>query len=134
MRLLPNRVSKSGLPNGSVGENDYSPQHTNIYTVWQRNCYEHVMRNETEWQRIRPFVGANDIVGANNHSPLLPQNRFGAIADGVMRLNEWGEITEQFWLEIPQHFPNVLLDEFAIMPNHVHGIIIVNDDSIGIFE
>ena len=40
-----------------------------------------------------------------------------------MILNEAGEIARSCWMSIPQHFPNVLLHEFVIMPNHVHGII-----------
>jgi len=55
---------------------------------------------------------------------------FGAIVDGAMRLNEWGEIIERCWMEIPQHYPYVMLDAFVIMPNHVHGIIILNDNNM----
>jgi REP element-mobilizing transposase RayT len=53
---------------------------------------------------------------------------FGQIVDGQMRLNEWGEIAKRCWMEIPQHYPYVILDAFVIMPNHVHGIIILNDN------
>jgi len=53
---------------------------------------------------------------------------FGAIVDGAMRLNEWGAIAERCWMEIPQHYPHASLDAFVIMPNHVHGIIILNDN------
>jgi len=49
-----------------------------------------------------------------------------------MVLNNFGDIAEKFWLEIPNHFPNVILDEFVIMPNHVHGIMILtnNDNNV----
>ena len=43
-----------------------------------------------------------------------------------MVLSDMGEIAEQFWGEIPDHFPFVRLDEFVIMPNHVHGIVAIN--------
>jgi REP-associated tyrosine transposase len=36
-------------------------------------------------------------------------------------------IVEKCWLDIPVHFPAVQLDEWVIMPNHMHGIIIIND-------
>jgi len=36
-------------------------------------------------------------------------------------------IAEQCWIEIPNHFPNVQLDEWIIMPNHMHGILIITD-------
>lgn len=48
---------------------------------------------------------------------------FGRIVDGVMVLNKAGEIAEKCWLEIPEHFKNVVLHAFVIMPNHVHGIL-----------
>ena len=40
-------------------------------------------------------------------------------------LSEGGKIAERCWNEIPQHYPNVELDEFVIMPNHVHGVIVI---------
>ncbi len=50
---------------------------------------------------------------------------FGDVVDGQMRLNDTGEIVRQCWLDIPAHFPNTGLDEFVVMPNHVHGIIVI---------
>ncbi len=51
---------------------------------------------------------------------------FGKIIDQKMELSEIGKIAHKCWLEIPNHFPFVILDEFAIMPNHIHGIVIIN--------
>jgi len=54
------------------------------------------------------------------------QNRrhlFGKIIDGKMILNDAGKIAKKCWLDIPDHFKNVILHDFIIMPNHVHGII-----------
>ena len=61
---------------------------------------------------------------------LCTQNHeclFGEILNGEMRLNEFGKIAHQCWLEIPQHFPHVQLDEFVVMPDHIHGIIVLNN-------
>jgi REP element-mobilizing transposase RayT len=52
---------------------------------------------------------------------------FGDIVDGKMRLNDKGQHVEKCWHEILVHFPNVELDEFVIMPNHVHGILVIDD-------
>ena len=52
---------------------------------------------------------------------------FGEVVDGKMQLNALGEIARQCWLAIPDHFPHTALDEFVIMPNHVHGIIWIVD-------
>ena len=51
------------------------------------------------------------------------ENIFGVIENGKMILNELGKIAEKCWREIPDHFLDVRLDEFVIMPNHIHGII-----------
>ncbi|KAA3596336.1 MAG: hypothetical protein DWQ06_15790 [Calditrichaeota bacterium] len=59
---------------------------------------------------------------------LCTKNRieyFGRIENGKMILNEFGEFAEKCWYEIPEHFPNVRLDEFVIMPNHIHGVIVI---------
>lgn len=51
---------------------------------------------------------------------------FGKIVDGQMQLNESGKLAEKYWLEIPKHFSFIELGEFVIMPNHIHGILIIN--------
>jgi REP element-mobilizing transposase RayT len=43
-----------------------------------------------------------------------------------MQLSVMGQIADQCWQAIPDHFPNVLLDEYIIMPNHMHAIVIIN--------
>lgn len=50
---------------------------------------------------------------------------FGAVVEGEMRLNEWGEIVREEWFKTAQIRPYVTLypDEFVLMPNHVHGIV-----------
>ena len=52
---------------------------------------------------------------------------FGDVVDGEMVLNAMGQIVLKWWLKIPKHFPTVELGNFVIMPNHVHGIIIIDD-------
>ena len=53
---------------------------------------------------------------------------FGEIVEGEMRLNDWGKTTEECWVAIPHHFPHVQIDAYTIMPNHVHGIIVITRD------
>ena len=48
---------------------------------------------------------------------------FGNIRDGEVQLNKLGNIVDQQWRDIPNRYLNVQLDQFVIMPNHVHGII-----------
>ncbi len=51
---------------------------------------------------------------------------FGEIKDEKMILSDMGKMAHKYWLEIPEHFNDIKLDEFVIMPNHVHGIIIID--------
>jgi len=52
---------------------------------------------------------------------------FGHVHKEEMRLSPIGEIARKCWEEIPYHFNNIELDEYIIMPNHIHGIIIINE-------
>ncbi|MFP4040814.1 MAG: hypothetical protein ACLFS7_09760, partial [Desulfosudaceae bacterium] len=59
---------------------------------------------------------------------ICTQNReclFGDIADGEMRLNDAGQMVQTVWDEIPAHYPGIDIDAFIIMPNHIHGIIVL---------
>jgi len=56
---------------------------------------------------------------------------YGEVDGEEMLVNRIGQIVEGCWNELPDHYPNVQLDEFAVMPNHVHGIIILLDHTVG---
>ena len=53
------------------------------------------------------------------------QHLFGTIADDTMHCNSAGDIATDCWLSIPEHYPDVELDAFVVMPNHVHGIMLL---------
>jgi REP element-mobilizing transposase RayT len=48
---------------------------------------------------------------------------FGEIVGQRMTLNESGRLVESCWREIPDHFSHIDLDDFVVMPNHLHGIV-----------
>jgi putative transposase len=50
---------------------------------------------------------------------------FGEVMDGAMRLNDAGQSVQAEWVRLPERFQTIELDEFVIMPNHLHGIILV---------
>lgn len=54
--------------------------------------------------------------------------RFGNVENGEMVLNEMGKIAHAEWLKTEQIRQNVELGEFVIMPNHMHAVIIINND------
>jgi REP element-mobilizing transposase RayT len=50
---------------------------------------------------------------------------FGNVADRKMQLSEIGRLANDYWYEIPQHFSFVQLDAFVVMPDYVHGILVI---------
>jgi len=60
---------------------------------------------------------------------ICTQNReslSGDVVDGEMRLNDAGHMVWDAWHKIPEHFPHAGIDEFIVMPNHFHGIIMLS--------
>ena len=58
---------------------------------------------------------------------ICTQNKkcfFGNMVNDKMVLNDAGRMLESVWSELPERFPHVKLDEFVIMPNHFHGIVV----------
>ena len=73
-----------------------------------------------EWDYASPwwyYVTINTM----NHNDY-----FGKVVKEIMLMNDLGRIVDDCWKNIPKHFPNVELDYYVIMPNHIHGIIIIN--------
>lgn len=61
---------------------------------------------------------------------------FAEVVDGAMRMNDAGQMVQRWWNELNQKFPNVKTDAFVVMPNHIHGIIMIQstnetNDSVG---
>ncbi len=51
----------------------------------------------------------------------------GVIEDNAMQLNGTGLIAQLCWLDIPTYYPYVILAAHVVMPNHVHGIVIIHN-------
>ena len=72
-------------------------------------------------------VGAYFVTICTHHREHL----FGRVINGsmasdpIMELNDAGRIVQQCWDALPLHYPVVQLDAFQVMPNHVHGIILI---------
>jgi putative transposase len=56
---------------------------------------------------------------------------FGKVVNGEMALNEYGKAVEREWLRTTEIRPNLELDEFIIMPNHMHGIVVIVESNVG---
>ena len=53
------------------------------------------------------------------------EHYFGTIINKKMQLSPIGKFACKSWKDIPNHFPHFYLDEFVVMPNHVHGIVMI---------
>jgi REP element-mobilizing transposase RayT len=61
---------------------------------------------------------------------LCTQNReclFGTVVEDTVRLNDVGRMVQEIWRALPDYYPGVELDNFVVMPNHIHGIVLLND-------
>ena len=72
--------------------------------------------------------GADFVTVATNQRQRL----FGDVFDGEIRVNAYGQITVQCWNDLVHHYSHVRRDEFVVMPNHVHGILVLNHVEAGL--
>jgi putative transposase len=92
------------------------------------------LRKENKIRRIKGYDYAKN---GTYFVTLRTQKRifyFGEIVNSKMELSDVGKIATKCWKQIPEHFPFVVLDEFVVMPNHVHGIIIINKKDLNCFN
>jgi len=54
---------------------------------------------------------------------------FGEVAEGQMRRSDAGEMIQQVWKDLPDRFVSIQIDEFIVMPNHIHGVIFIQQKS-----
>ena len=82
----------------------------------------------TDSHRLKNFDYTSD---AAYFITICTHNRehfFGKIIDGQMILNETGKIVHDEWKKTASIRKNIIVDEFIIMPNHIHGILIINNN------
>jgi REP element-mobilizing transposase RayT len=51
---------------------------------------------------------------------------FGGVMEGIMQRSETGDVVSGLWQRLVDHYPEIELGDFTVMPNHVHGIIVIN--------
>ena len=59
---------------------------------------------------------------------------FGEIRDGQIRLNEWGNVVQDEWHRSSSIRLEIQLDQFVVMPNHIHGIVVINASSVSLVK
>ncbi len=91
--------------------------------------------NEIQRRRSLRLKGYDYAQPGYYYITICAQNReclFGDITNSHMHLNDPGKIINRIWKEIPQFYKGIGIDEYVIMPNHIHGIIIIeNGNPIG---
>jgi putative transposase len=91
--------------------------------------YQNKYRIETA--RLKGWDYSSD---GNYFVSICAKNRehlFGQISNDQMILNEYGKIVEQCWFDLPNHYPNIKLDTFYVMPNQTNQ---TNQKRHGLFE
>ena len=85
----------------------------NRYRIKSARCFKWDYRSDAAY-----FI----TICVDKHDAL-----FGKVENRKVILSEAGKIAEKSWAEIPLHFPFIILDAFVIMPNHMHGILIIDN-------
>jgi len=81
-------------------------------------------------RKINRLINYNYSKGGYYFVTICTKNKeefFGNIKDKKMILNEIGLNAKKYWEEIPKHFSEIKLDKYIIMPDHVHGILIIKN-------
>ena len=78
---------------------------------------------------VRPVSTLNDRpVSTNNKNDSTGRDNQDCINNNVIiTLSDEGKIVSDCWFDLPNHYLNIILDEFIVMPNHIHGIILIQN-------
>lgn len=85
-------------------------------------------RRSIRWRGYDYSQNGAYFVSISVHRRVRRKNVFGRIENGAMTLNVYGRIVTEEWLRTAHIRPNVVLDEWVVMPNHFHGILMIVDD------
>jgi REP element-mobilizing transposase RayT len=106
----------------SVWANNYSPMQMPVQTIpspRQIGNRRSIRLPHYDYSQAGAYFVT---ICCKNRAPV-----FGEVVGGNMVLNRCGEIARECWLQIPRHFPNAGAREFVVMPNHVHGIVVLDN-------
>jgi REP element-mobilizing transposase RayT len=71
---------------------------------------------------LRPFSTNNRSDYHNLNYKCHPKSRT------ILNLSDEGKIVSDCWFDLPNHYYNIILDEFIVMPNHIHGILFIRNN------
>jgi putative transposase len=98
-------------------------------------CLKLMEKNKSLPKRKSPRLSDYDYALGGGYFVTIATHKhipyFGEVVDDEMCLNAIGEIVQECWYKLPKHSPNVILDEFIVMPNHLHAILFINEQVVG---
>ena len=109
------------MPNRDLYHNE-----TEQRLAWLTNLLKRVS------QRIKLFWVSSRLNVGKIQNLRLPREVFcGEVVDGEMMLNPLGHLVQSRWQLIQRQFSSVSLDDFVVMPNHMHAIVTITDPLVG---
>lgn len=105
--------NKYRIPSNRLQHYDYGANGCYFVTICTRGRLHY-------FGEIIPRVETDNYPSAHNTKPFSQTETDNYPS---LQCTAIGKVAEDYWLQIPQHFPFVVLDEFIIMPNHIHGIL-----------
>jgi putative transposase len=126
MKYCPERYHRRSI---RLRDYDYSKNGAYYVTICTRNrdCILSKIDCETVGAGLEPVRERGELYGllSCGLAPAL----YKEASESTVRLAKAGEIAQKNWLEIPERYENVYIDEYVIMPNHLHGIILLSASS-----
>lgn len=120
------RISTNRLSGFDYGSNAF--YFVTICTKNKEHYFGEIITNKVEPHYDAAHININ--VETDNYPSFNNNNNFQNMNNthngASLRMTEIGEIACKYWMEIPNHYPFVMLDEFVVMPNHIHGILYLN--------
>lgn len=105
--------------------------HTISFCGTYKQCIDDKMRTKPLPRRISPrLIGYDYSRDGIYFVTICVRDRkcvFGEVLNGKNELNYIGKIAAELWTQIPVKFENVKIDDFVVMPNHLHGIVIIDN-------
>src|SRR5690606_23655412 len=105
--------NKYRIPTNRLSGFDYGSQAFYFVTICTQNKAHY----------FGEIISHNVVEPQNN---MEPYNNVEPHNNVALQMTEIGKIAFDYWMDIPNHYPFVIIDEFVIMPNHIHGILYLN--------
>ncbi len=115
------------LPPLQTGQPQGLPLHVHVHV--HEKTHDQIMNKEIHHRRSIRLKGYDYSQNGAYFITICAQDRaclFGEIVNGEMQYNDAGKMVQSLWQNIPENYDGVQIDEFIIMPNHLHGIIVLN--------